>query len=169
MTFKPNAYLDDALRKGDIRQIQGALLGYADGDPAFRDQEFFAALAYVKKIRPEVFVIHDPSIFADDSKSLKDQYYDVRTGLTFNFSEERLAKLVELGRKCMGDAEVYTVTGTNNRVVFRPESTQDFNTGKKAESQNQRMAAALKIGLVCVAAVLVVIVILIPLLMKIVR
>lgn len=175
-------YLRESLQRGDIKEIRGALLGYIDMDPAFKTSKFKEAVDYVTERGYQVFEENDPEIFDDENQSDEDRFYQIKNGLSYNFSEERVQKLMNVGSRCMQNAPVYTVTSTSlYQQPSVPKAHTDYSSRKGADSskhsaeepkrptkgQNQGMPGLLQFA-IAVALVVLALVILVALI-KLIR
>lgn len=139
-------YLHESIAGGNIRDIRGALLGYVEMDPAFKSSMFLDAIDYTAGLGFSVYENHDQSLFAEEGCSDRDRFYQIETHLHYNFSKERVQELVCVGRRCMQNASVYSVTqtslesqGNSSQPRNAVTTKQGEDSTKKSVGQDQRM------------------------------
>lgn len=166
-------YLRESIASRNIRDIRGALLGYVEMDPAFKTNMFLDAVNYVVQLGIPVYADHDPSIFADPSCPDKDRFYQIQTNLHYNFSKERVQELISVGRRCMLNASVYSVTDASlnsqsqaGQPRYSVPTWQEEPSSKKTEGQDQRVATRRIWAMAALVAILAVIIILVIALRK---
>lgn len=157
-------YLRESIAGGNIRDIRGALLGYVEMDPAFKSSMFLDAIDYVAGVGFSVYESHDQSLFAQEGCPDTDRFYQIKTHLHHNFSQERVLELMRVGRRCMQNAPVYELTQTS--LEIQDDSSQavtkrEKGSTKKSKGQDQGMVtnhiwlmAALVAILACVIILL---------------
>ena len=163
-------YLRESITSRNIRDIRGALLGYVEMDPAFKTSMFLDAINYTISLGFSVYANHDNSLFVDEGCSDNDRFYQIKTHLHYNFSKERVQELINVGRRCMQNAPVYTVTQTSLKSQSRPAqpqhstiTRQEETSAKKSKGQNQRMVTSPMWIMAALVAILAFVIILLTL------
>lgn len=100
MSFQPGEQFRAAVEEGDLFLIRSEIIELANADPRDEAGGMAAALAYARSKGVAVLQPHDP-VFPMESNPAawtQDYWHTVKAHLMSNFSEERLAHLIEVGR-----------------------------------------------------------------------
>lgn len=105
MEFKPAQFLEEAILKKDIFQIRIAVSSYISKSPSNR-KEILDIQKYIEGKINGLMEEHDNEIFElDKSKWDKDYFAMVQTKLMYNFSQERVTHLLDVGEYVFGKSK----------------------------------------------------------------
>lgn len=121
MTKMIGVNIQEAVAKRNITNIRSALKGCMNQDANFSKGIYEEALNYILNSgisKQELFQVHDQEPFKSQEAWDKDYLDEVMADLLFNFSEERIAHVKEVGRV------LYPV----QKKINQPNSRQSSST-----------------------------------------
>ena len=124
-------YLEQAIARKNPEDLRGALKGIIEHDPAFQTGRYEAAVRYAQSKGMTVYEPHSSQYAMRQNDWDEAYFYLVLTYLTYNFSQQRIAHLKEVGRAVMKTHQP-TATGAN----------QERSSSKKGKTSVLIIAAA---------------------------
>lgn len=136
-------YLEQAIVQRNLDDLRGALKGIIENDPGFQTGRYDAAVRYAQSKGMTVYETHDPQYTMRQDNWDEAYFYLVLTYLTYNFSQQRIDHLKEVGRAVM--------------KKYQPAATgvkQEYSSSKKWKASVPVIAAAVALVMIILIVLL---------------